>query len=763
MTSSAARKDATASAARPARRTRAAPLEVYHPSYRAAGIAALAVFALYYATIAPSAWMWDTGEYMAAAKVLGLPHPPGNPVFVLVGHVFGMLPLPGGYAQHINTMAAVASAVSAGFWFLITERVLSGLLGRGWQRIVGAALATLIGATAYTVWNQSVVNEKVYTLSLLFFTIVSWLMISWADDPDGERADRKLILVAFLLGLGYSNHPAGFLPAPAIAVVVLVRRWQTFLRWRLLLKCLAVLMLGLTPFLYEPIRAGFFPPLNEGEPTACETKIGFSCTVNDLARKRLMGNINREQYGQKLERGAPYSAQVGMWWLYFKWQWLRDHRNLRPGLQAMLAVIFLVLGLIGGYVHWTTERRTFWYFGPLMFTLTLALIYYMNFKYGWSQSPELGDSVQREVRDRDYFYIWSYSAWGVWAAVGLVYIWQSIAQMIDRGEEALDSAGHASRRAWLLATPVLLIACVPLAGNWSSASHRGDTFTASWGADLLNSVEPYGILVTNGDNDTFPLWYAQEVEGIRKDVLVLVTSYLNTDWFVRQAIRRPVEEYDAAKGPAVYRGKVWPKPTGPPLKMSFAEADAIPPYIEFREPQMFRQRDLIATIQPGYVSRDQIVVLRLIKDAYPERPIYFSTGGYNRSLGLGRFTLRQGLAEKLVEKPIVPSRDTIQIGDSYLDLPRTYALWQEFKGPQALIRLGDWVDRPSFGIPYTYAVTATILADALAKRGMIAESRQVQRTVIQMVQAARLQDLLAPGPTAPALPLPSGDTGQVIH
>ena len=69
-----------------------------------------------------------------------------------------------------------------------------------------------------------------------------------------------------------------------------------------------------------------------------------------------------------------------------------------------------MLGLVGGYVHWQRDRKTFWYFGPLMFTMTLALIYYMNFKYGWSQDPGATD-VDREVRDRDYFYIWSYSAW----------------------------------------------------------------------------------------------------------------------------------------------------------------------------------------------------------------------------------------------------------------------------------------------------------------------------------------------------------------
>ena len=720
-------------------------LEEYTPSYRAAGIAALAVFLLYFFTIAPSTAMWDTGEYMAAAKVLGLPHPPGNPLFVLLAHVFGLMPLPGNYAQHINTMAALCSALSAGFWFLVTERVLAGWLGKGWQRITGAALATLIGATAYTVWNQSVVNEKVYTVSLLFFTIVSWLMISWTDDPDSPAADRRLILVAYLIGLGYANHPAGLLAGPAVVVAVLIRRWQTFLRWRLLLIGVAALLLGLTPFIFEPIRAGHFPEMNEGEPTGCTTKLEASCTFSSLTKQRLMDNINREQYGKKLERGAPYVAQIQMWWLYFEWQWLRDPHNERPALQALLAVIFLVLGLIGGYVHWTYERRTFWYFGPLMFTLTLALIYYMNFKYGWSQSPELGDSVQREVRDRDYFYIWSYSAWGVWAALGLVYVWQSVAQLLDRDpSDKPDRVGFASRRAWLLATPLLLIACIPVAANWRAASHRGETFTADWGYDLLNSVEPYGILITNGDNDTFPLWYAQEVEGVRQDVLVLVTSYLNTDWFVRQIIRRPVHPYDAAKGPAIYRGKSWPMPKGSPLAMTFAEADSIPPYFEIREPQKFTQRNLVATIQPGYLTRDQIITLRLIKDAYPERPIYFSTGGYGRTLGLGNYTLRQGLAEKLVENPIVAGKDTVAVADGFLDVPRTYALWtQVYKGPASLIRRGDWIDRPSFGIPYTYAITGMVLADALKREGQTSQADQVVKNVVEIARAARLTDVLA--------------------
>src|SRR3954467_12342732 len=296
----------------------------YSPSYLAAGIAALLVFILYLITLAPSVAMWDTGEYMAAVKDLGIPHPPGNPFFVLLGHAFASLPIPVSYAARINIMAALCSALSAGFWFLITERIVARWIVERWQRLVVASAATLIGATAFTVWNQSVVNEKVYTISLLFFTIASWCIIQWIEEPDTPRADRLIVLVCFLLGLGYSNHPAGFLPLPAAGIALLTTRWRTILRWKLVLAGLGALILGLTPFIYEPVRAAYFPAINEGAPTACETHLAASCTFSSLTERRLMDNINRVQYGQKVERGAPYPAQVGMWWLYFKWQWLRD-------------------------------------------------------------------------------------------------------------------------------------------------------------------------------------------------------------------------------------------------------------------------------------------------------------------------------------------------------------------------------------------------------------------------------------------------------
>ncbi|HLA15061.1 MAG TPA: DUF2723 domain-containing protein [Gemmatimonadaceae bacterium] len=700
------------------------------PSYLAAAIAAASMFLLYFATLAPSTWMWDTGEYMAAVKVLGLPHPPGNPFFVLLANAFAQLPLPGSYAQHINILAALTSAASAGIWFLVTERVVSTWLLERWQRITIASLGTLIGGTAFTVWNQSVVNEKVYTVSLLFFAVVSWLTLTWMDDSRGPRANRKLLLILYLIGLGYTNHPAGLLALPAVGLAVVATRWRILLDWRLAGKGMALLALGLTPFLFEPIRSAHFPIINEGETTGCATQIGLDCTLSKLTKDRLMYNINREQYGDKLERFAPYTTQVSMWWLYFKWQWLRDAYRERAGLQAMLATLFLLLGLLGGYVHWKRSRKTFVYFGPLMFTLTLALIYYMNFKYGWSQSPELGDSVVREVRDRDYFYLWSFSAWGIWVAVGLGYLWASVAGSFARSNE--------TNRPWLLTAPILLVALIPLVANYRAVDRRGDTFTRDYAADVLNSVEPYGILISNGDNDTFPLWYAQEVEGIRKDVMVVVGMHLNSDWFVRQIIRRPVREYQEENGPEIFRSKPWPKPSGPPLRMTFQEADSIPPYIELREPQVFRKDNIVATVAPGFLDREQLVTLRLIKDTFPARPIYFPLANNARRLGLDRYLLTQGLVERLVDHPIIPTTDTVEINDRFVDVARTADLWKAYEAPDTLARLGQWVDQASVNVPTTYVWAGQRAREALIKAGERDTAEIVLRKMLAVAQATRL-------------------------
>jgi len=313
-------------------------------------------------------------------------------------------------------------------------------------------------------------------------------------------------------------------------------------------------------------------------------------------------------------------------------------------------------------------------------------------------------------------------------------------------ERHLSRGGRArlapNGRAWLLASPVLLVAFVPLVVNWHVAQRRGDFTTVAFAHDLLDSVEPYSVLVTYGDNDTFPLWYAQEVEGIRKDVTVAVLSLMNTDWYVRGIVRRPIYRYDEARGPAIYRGRVWPKPSGPPMHRTLAQVDSIPDYVLLRQPMLFRKAGLSATIGPenlpraadgsGILERKDIAVLRMIADTWPQRPIYFSrtTGNYAQSLGLGGYTLSQGLASKLFLPPAVPSSDIVEVrGSGWFDLPTSRALFMDvYRGPHAIEQRGDWVDRPSVGIPLTYIFAAEELAAVLRAKGETASAAAVLDT-----------------------------------
>src|SRR6266705_2976486 len=153
------------------------------PPYLLASLVALGALVLYAVTLAPTTQFWDASEYITAAHALGIPHPPGNPLFILLAHAWGLLPLGADYARRINLFAAATSAAAAGVWFLIGERWLRPIVAPARRRRLVAAAGAVVGATAFTVWNQSVVNEKVYTLSVLTIALVLWLVMRWADQP----------------------------------------------------------------------------------------------------------------------------------------------------------------------------------------------------------------------------------------------------------------------------------------------------------------------------------------------------------------------------------------------------------------------------------------------------------------------------------------------------------------------------------------------------------------------------------------------------
>jgi hypothetical protein len=733
------------------------------PPYLMALGVVIGALVLYIVTLAPTTQFWDTSEYLAAAKVLGIPHPPGNPLFTMMAHVWGMIPWAAGYAARINFFAAATSAVAAGCWFLIGERWLRDIVPLALPRRLAALAGALVAATAFTVWNQSVVNEKVYTLSLLSIALILWLIVRWDDQPAGEAHDHHLLAIVYLLALTSTNHMMGVLVGPVVVVLLfpplMTQRaateagrlaewgqWAAFTsvfgvivstglesfaplylalgifavaltftfytrNWRFALVALGVAAVGVSVYLFLPIRSAHFPPINEGEPI-------HWAALRDV--------LTRAQYGKPpiTERQATFVAQLGMWAQYFGWQWAHD---LRQSFQAALAVIFGFLGVLGAVRHWNANRRHAIAMTMLMLTFTLLLIFYLDFKYGFSWDPTkatcgpvpTGDCIPREVRERDYFFICSFALWGIWVGMGLATIMEWL-------QDGLKLREPSDQRRWAMASPVLLIALVPLFGNRLTASRRGETLARDFAVDLLQSVEPYGVLVTAGDNDTFPLWYAQEVEHVRQDVTVVNLSLANTDWYLRQMQRRPLADFDSTTAPAIYRGRSWPKPSGPPIAMTPEQIDQIQPAVPVQQRSMVHFGNLPITIDPqmmgkDYLERADVVVLLVIRDQLGHRPIYFSrtTGYYPDQFGLSAYLEGQGFARKLVTAPLV-ANDSIVLSPEmgYVNLPRTTTLLTDIYHHATTTRQRPrgWVDRPSEGILYTYGVMYQSLAGALQKK-----------------------------------------------
>jgi transmembrane protein TMEM260 (protein O-mannosyltransferase) len=723
-------------------------LQQEQPPYRWAFATFLLVLLIYVATLAPTTAFWDTSEYIAAAKVLGIPHPPGNPLFVILAHSFGLLPLADAYAWRINLFAAVTSAGAAAFWFLVAERWLRGVVSNRWARYGGAIAGVLVGATSWTVWNQSTVNEKVYTVSLLSIAIVMWLVVRWGDDEPGPHRDRWLLLIAYVLALTSTNHLMGFLALPALVVYiawtdwrVMARPWAIVTFWVLLLgvsgewmeflhadgaKPLLLLLITAgvvgyaiwrTPrdplvylgvlavivgislnYLWLPLRSAQLPPINEGEP------IGFQALADVL---------NRVQYGKPslLDRQASFWGQIANFWQYFTWQFARDWGR---EVGAVITALFTVLGLSGVWTLWKRDRRAGVAAAVLLGVLTVGLVFYMNFKYGFSQyRPE---SLPREVRERDYFFMVSFSAFGVFVALGMGALMQGIV-------DGLSLKGTNAQR-WGAASAVLVLALIPLLGNRLSASRAHETVARDFAHDMLQSVEPYGILITAGDNDTFPLWYAQEVEGIRQDVTLANLSLMNTDWHLRQLHRRVTPEFDRARAAAIWKDyPVPPRPTTPALALSIPEIDSLPEAMRVPAEGGIAFDSLQMKFGSDVLLRQDLATVFLIRDNMGKRPVYFSwsDGGYpDQTLGLSPYLVSQGFVRKLMPKPVV-ANDSIVLSQTvgYLDLPRTEALLENVYHWKSAIRdrPKGWIDPPSGSILTLYQVIYNGAARAFAEAG----------------------------------------------
>ena len=232
--------------------------------HRIAAIFSFAVSAVtYLLTIEPSASYWDCGEFIASSYKLEVGHPPGNPVFQLIARFFTMFGDNMHAAVLVNAMSAICSALTIFFLYLTIVWLAQRLIRRAESGYTtGQAIAIIgsgvVGALAYcfsdTFWF-SAVEAEVYAMSSLFTAIVFWLMTRWYDHADEPHANRRIVLIAFLMGLSIGVHLLNLLCIPALVFMFYYRKREdrgvTFAEG-LKIFLVGVVILGIINFLFIP-------------------------------------------------------------------------------------------------------------------------------------------------------------------------------------------------------------------------------------------------------------------------------------------------------------------------------------------------------------------------------------------------------------------------------------------------------------------------------------------------------------------------------
>jgi hypothetical protein len=724
------------------------------------------VLLVYVLTLAPTVTFWDAGEFIAAAKTLGIPHPPGTPLFVMIAHVWAMLFPVGEYAVRTNLLSALLSAAGAGFFFLIAHesiRAFTTDLEERTARLLrvgGAAAAAMLGAFTFTNWQNS--NEtEVYAVATFSIAAMSWLAHVWRRYRGTERAPRVLLLIVYLAGVSIGNHLLALLAGPAVIMFMVstllsapaadpIRRRAEWAQvavlagvWALLigtglgssgliaigglcflgaavyaylggaggfaLLTLLIAAIGVTPYLYLYIRSAQNPPINEAAPDTFEA---------------LLAVIRRAQYPPRTPLDDPtvshgpdnpgrtlalLGIQLADYFVYFVWQWAKSAAAL---VQVVVTLVFFSLGVRGSLAQRRADRPA-WCLLFLLFLVTgLGLVIYMNFKPGfarWFDSYPAGTA--HEVRERDYFFVVSFIVWGIWAGMGLV--------VLARG---LFARWATARR---LAPAVFLLAAVPLTLNWSAASRRQGAdarLAADFAYDLLNTVSPYGILFTYGDNDTFPLWWAQEVAGIRQDVTVICLALANTDWYMRQLRDAPVRPVNQNALPPIWRGALFPKPDSPLHTMTDSMIAAAMSGYVVPEDQQVSLGPLTRTLKEGsFLLPNDILTLSVVQHNVGRRPIVWAITSGKGFGGLGEYVVQQGLGFALrTAKPDTtsPSLDLRRLAGAPLDISTTdRLLWETYRYAGLLEGDVTKLESTSASIASTMSLPYTQLAYAYSERG----------------------------------------------
>jgi hypothetical protein len=460
-------------------------------------------FFVYLDTLAPSiTWRHDGadgGDLIAAAYTLGIPHPTGYPLYVLLAKLFTFLPW-GDIAYRVNLMSAFFAAATVPFVYLASSTLLTPTVApdkdpvlstvEGWSDRIAAPVASVTAALAFAFspvfWSQAVIAE-VYTLNAFFVALTIYLLLYCAKTRTFSSGPCLFYSLAFFYGLSLGNHLSMLLLLPVGLFLVLRGECRRFLKPKTLVTASAFFLLGLSVYLYLPLRAVQHPPINWGDP---HTGSGFSWLVTARLYRQFVFALPWKYILARVSAWSALLIQQFGWWGLF-------------------------LGLIGLWLWWDKDRA---FCGFSVVFVVSSSIYAIGYN----------------TTDSYVYLIPSFLVMALWLGKGVHCVLIALRELLDR----IAKTVRPSSIFFLLSSCAsLLLPFSSLANNYGALNLNSDQTASDYGAGVLGALPANAIIIADTDPHTFALWYFHYAEGVRADVAVLNATLLQYDWY-REGIRR---------------------------------------------------------------------------------------------------------------------------------------------------------------------------------------------------------------------------------
>ena len=459
-------------------------------------------FGIYLLTLCPTIYWEDSAAFSSVHSLLGIPHSPGFPIYVLLGKVFLLGPVKNP-AFRSNLMSAFWGSLSLVILYILMLRLGEGIKHKSRPNALFSPLSMAMGvlflAFSSSFWLQTI-RAEVYTLNLLFTLLLIFLSIKWSEIEPSSSSHKLLFLFSFVFGLSLTNHPLLIITlAPAFLLFFLIHGFKRFLSPTKLIIGVAFLLLGISVYLYLPIRSSLSPAINWGKP---DTLSGLFSYLLRTTQPSIPSSVT----------GFPYLGRLGF--------------NLSfPVNQFGLA--FFWVGVVGALLLYKINRRIF------LFTFSVFILNIITATWATDFSMKNYDLLG--------YLLPSLSMFAIWFAFGTNLILSWATGIL--GVRPSDSKSGKLRIPRFLLNYSLLgiILLFPLFQVWrnfSGCNKRSQVWAYRYASQILSSAKKDALLLIGDDNTLTPLWYLNLSQGIRPDVKVLSISAIGQASYREQISRQ---------------------------------------------------------------------------------------------------------------------------------------------------------------------------------------------------------------------------------